>query len=61
MSLHQACEETAQGLQKSPLLYFDFVEFYGRSGRVSACMLDLGHCTTFSPASHPIISAARGL
>ena len=29
--------------QKSPLLYFDFVEFYGGSGRVSACMQQLGH------------------
>ena len=29
--------------QKSPLLYFDFVEFFGGSGRVSSCMSDLGH------------------
>ena len=36
-------EQPAQGPQKSPLLYFDFVEFYGGSGRVSACMAELGH------------------
>ena len=28
--------------KKGPLLYFDFVEFYGGSGRVSACVRDLG-------------------
>ena len=29
--------------RKAPLLYFDFVEFYGGSGRVSSCMQQLGH------------------
>ena len=28
---------------KSPLLYFDFVEFFGRSGRVCHCVKELGH------------------
>ena len=31
------------GPYRSPLLYYDFVEFYGGSGRVSDCMRSLGH------------------
>ena len=33
------------GPYKSPLLYFDFVEFYGGSGTISACMAELGFVT----------------
>lgn len=33
------------GLYKSPLLYFDFVEFYGGSGTISSCMNELGFVT----------------
>ena len=34
-----------EGPYKSPLLYFDFVEFYGGSGTISSCMSSLGYVT----------------
>ena len=34
-----------EGPYRSPLLYFDFVEFYGGSGTISACMSSLGFVT----------------
>ena len=54
-ALHAAGEETFEeteaeeplrrGPYKSPLLYFDFVEFYGGSGTISSCMSELGFVT----------------
>ena len=54
-ALHAAGEETfgeteaeeplRRGPYKSPLLYFDFVEFYGGSGTISSCMAELGFVT----------------
>ena len=54
-ALHAAGEETLEeteaeeplwrGPYKSPLLYFDFVEFYGGSGTISSCMSELGFVT----------------
>eukprot|EP00435_Cladocopium_sp_Y103_P051714 s1965_g16.t1 len=40
---------------RGPLLYFDFVEFYGGSGRVSSCLSDRG----FSVAPPLDLSASR--
>ena len=49
--------------KKGPLLYYDFVEFFGGSGRVSECMAQLGHsvapCLDLSGSQHYDLTDCR--
>jgi len=69
--LAAAGEEVHEGFDFGPpehpkkglLLYFDFVEFFGGSGRVSACMKDLGFtvapCLDLSASKHYNMTDSR--
>ena len=48
-------EHDVTGPKKGPLLYYDFVEFFGGSGRVSACMAERG----FTVAAPLDLSASK--
>ena len=51
--------------KKGPLLHFDFVEFFGGSGRVSACMAEKGHsvapCLDLTASRHYDMTDARSV